>query len=167
MKSFNNELDELITTKDYSSSNTEGFDFFKENMIRYSLKTLKSHIRILKTLNQYESSKIETEKLKYMFNLLSEPHPIKGMTGYNQMYKFLALVSDFICYSKFNNKYHGDKPEEIPLVLDNLTDYIDDLFNQSKQRTLDNCLDEEHRLKEERMIEFRSKELTMLDDRVI
>lgn len=167
MKSFNNALDELLTTIDYSSSNIEGFDFFKEDMIRHSLKSLKSHIRILKTLNQYESSKIETEKLKDMFTRLSEPDTIKGMTGSNQMYKFLALVSDYICYSKFNSEYHGDKPEEIPLVLDNLTDYINDLFSQSKQRTLDNCKGEKDRAAKKRSIEFRGEEITMLDDRVI
>lgn len=147
MKSFNEALDELLITLDYSSSNTEGFDFFKENMIRHTLVSLKSHIRILRTIDQYESSRIETDTLYEMYASMSEPDPIKGMTGSNHMYKFLALVSNYISYAKFNCKYHGDKPEETPLVLDSLTNYIDDLFSQSKQRTLDNCKGEEFNAK--------------------
>ena len=166
MKSFNNQLDELLTTLDHSSSNLEGFDFFKEELDRHTLISLKSHIRILKTLNQYESSRIETEKLKDMFTSLSKPDPIKGMTGYNYMNNFLTLVSNYICYSKFNCKYHGDRPEEIPLVLDNLIDYINDLFSQSKQRTLDNCKGEENKAAEIDWIGL-GEEITMLDDRPI
>jgi len=143
MKSFNEELDELLITLDYSSSNTEGFDFMKEDMIRYTLISLRDHIRILKTLNQFESSRIETDTLYEMYTSLSEPDPIKGMTGNNHKYTFLALVTNYICYTNFDCKYHGDKPEETPLVLDSLTNYINDLFSQSKQRTLDNYKGEE------------------------
>lgn len=167
MKSFNEELDELLITLDYVSSDTESSIFFKEEMIRHTLKSLKSHIRILKTLNQFESSRIETDTLYGMYTSLSEPDPIKGMTGSNHQYKFLALVLNFICYSKFSCKYHGDKPEEIPLILDNLTDYINDLISQSKQRTLDNCIDEDDRVAKKRWIEFLDKERTMLDNRAI
>ncbi len=166
MKSFNEALDELLIILDYSSSNTEGFDFFKEDMIRHTLKSLKSHIKILKTLNKYESSKIETEKLKDMFIRLYEPDPIKGMTGNNHMYKFLALVSNYICYAKFSSKYHGDKPEEIPYVLDNLINYIDELFSQSKQRTLDNYQDKKVKAAKANRIGL-CEESTMLDKRSI
>jgi hypothetical protein len=151
---------------DQSSSNTEGFNFFKEERDRHTLIILKSHIKILKTLNQYESSRIETEKLKDMFTSLSKPDPIKGMTGNNHIYSFLTLVSNYICYSKFNCKYLGDKPEEIPLVLDNLFNYINDLFFQSKQRTLDNCKGEENKAAEKDWIGL-GEEITMLDDRPI
>ena len=135
MKSFNEALDELIITLDYGSADTEGFDFMKEEMICHTLKNLKSHIRVLKTLNLYESTTIESEKLKDMYTLLSDPDPIKGMTGNNHIYSFLEKVSYFICFSKT----HKDSPEEIPTVLDNLINYIDNLFSQSKQRSLDNC----------------------------
>ena len=135
MKSFNEALDELIITLDYGSSDTEGFDFMKEEMICHTLKNLKSHIRVLKTLNLYESTTIESEKLKDMHTLLSNPDPIAGISKSNHIYSFLELVSSFVCFSKT----HKDKPEEIPTVLDNLIDYIDDLFSQSKQRSLDNC----------------------------
>lgn len=141
MKSFNEELDELLVTLDYGSSNIEGFDFFKEDMICHTLKKLKSHIRVLKTLNIYESTTIESEKLKEMYTKLSEPDPIKGMTGSNHNYSFLKLVSTFICFSKT----HKDSPDEIPIVLDNLINYIDDLFSQSKQRSLDNCKSEKEK----------------------
>lgn len=147
MKSFNEELDELLITLDYSSSNTEGFDFFKEEMICHTLKNLKSHIRVLKTLNLYESTTIESEKLYDMFTLLSEPDPINGMTGSNHQYKFLALVSDYIDHSN----YEGDKFSETPKVLDNLINYIEDLFSLSKQRSIDNCERED---KKESMIEW-------------
>jgi hypothetical protein len=167
MKSFNEALDELIITLDYGSADTEGFDFHKEGTIRHVLRKIKSHVRILKTLNQYESSKIETEILKDMFTRLSAPDPIKGMTGSNQMYKFLAVITDYICYSKFDCKYHGDKPEEIPMVLDNLTDYIEELFLQSKQRTLDNCKVGKERADKKRLIEFLWVERPFPDDRAI
>lgn len=167
MKSFNEELDELLITLDYGSSDIEGFDFMKEEMIRHTLLRLKSHIKILRTLDQYESSKIETETLKDMYTSLSEPDSMKGMTGNNHVYKFLELVSNFICYSKFNCKYHGDKPEEIPMVLDNLNNYINELISLSKQRTLDNCKDDDERAAKKRWIEFLDKERTMLDNRAI
>ena len=147
MKSFNEALDELLITLDYSSPNTEGFDFFKEDMIRHTLKSLKSHIRVLKTLNLYESTTIESEKLYDMFTILSEPDPIKGMTGSNHQYKFLALVSDYICHSN----YKGDKLLETTKVLDNLINYIEDLFCLSKHRSIDNCERED---KKESMIEW-------------
>ena len=166
MKSFNESLDELLITLDYGSSDTEEFDFFKEDMIRSTLKLLKSHIRILKTINEFQSV-IETEKLRYMYTSLSEPDPSKGITGFNHMYKFLALVTDFICYSKFDSKYLGDKPEEIPMVLDNLTDYIEGLFLESKQRSLDNCKGNKEKAAKKRWIEFRWKERAIPDDRAI
>lgn len=164
MKSFNESLDELLITLDYSSSNTEEFDFFKEDMIRSTLKLLKSHIRIIKTINEFQSV-IETEKLRQMYSSLTEPDLTKGMTGYNHIYKFLALITDFICYSKFDFKYLGDMPEEIPMVLDNLTHYLEELFLESKQRTLDNCKGNKERSAKKRWIEFRWVERPIPDDR--
>jgi hypothetical protein len=166
MKSFNEPLDELLIKLDYGSSNTEGFDFFKEDMIRSTLKLLKSHVRIIKTINEYQSV-IETEKLRQMYTSLSEPDPTKGITGFNQIYKFLAFITDYICYSKFDCKYLGDKPEEIPMVLDNFMDYIEELYIESKKRSLDNCNGNKERSAKKRWIEFRWSERPIPDDRAI
>ena len=167
MVSFNRALDELLTTIDYSTSNNEEFNFTKEYGIRSVLFDLKSHIIILKTLTKYESSRMETDILNDMVSQLSKPDKNIGMTMNNHIYNFLALVSDFICYSKFNSKYHGDKPEEIPVALDNLTDYIDDLLSKSKQRILDNCIDEKDRIHKERWMNGLENARNMRDDRVI
>jgi hypothetical protein len=167
MKSFNDTLDKLLVTRDYDTSNPEVYDYYEEQSICHLLISLKRHIRILKTLNQNESSRIETDTLYEMYTSLSEPDPIKGMTGNNHKYTFLALVTDFICYSKFNCKYHGDKPEEIPMVLDNLIDYIDDLFSKSKQRIFDNCIDEKDKVSKKRILDILSEESIIIDDRAI
>lgn len=166
MKSFNEALDELIITLDYGSADKEGFDFFKEDMIRSTLKLLKSHVRIIKTINECQSV-IETEKLRQMYTSLSEPVPLKGVTGYNKIYKFLAFITNYICYSKFDCKYFDDRPDEIPMVLDNFKDYIEELYIESKKRTLDNCNGNKERSAKKRWIEFRWAERPIPDDRAI
>lgn len=168
MKSFNVELDKfLVTIDNYITSDTDELNFYKECTLRGILLDIKNHIKLLKTVIQFESSRKESDLINNMFLLLSDAKSNKNLSINNYKYKFLSLVTEYIYYTKFNSKFQGDKPEEIPLVLDNLIAYTDELCRQSKERVLSNCLDEKEVREMQNRIDFLDDEDNLIDDRPV